>query len=1134
MREVVPARGERKLVTILFADLTGYTALASSHDPEDVYTFLRPTMASLQRIAEDFGGTVPQVMGDGFMAVFGVPVAHEDDPERAVRGALAIRDHVREVNVTGEGLPFPEVHAGINSGEVMVAPTDELAGFQVIGDTVNVASRLADLASGGHVLVDERTRNGTSDAITYGPRTLRRAKGKEEPLATYEALAVRAPPPRPRKGRLAAAGFVDRKDALARLEAEVRAATQARRSRVLLLSGEPGVGKSRLAEEFARRLRRGSVISGRCVPFGQRLPLAALAEAVGGAIGVAPGMDREAVEASVARLVRKAGRRGEDALALARDLRLLLGIERPPRRPESIPDAVRAARAVIEGMARERPVTVVVDDLHWADPDLLRVIQSAQASPWRGPVLFLCLSRPERLAQTLPSLDLEALDEGGTRELAQEVLGSGMPQAFLEGLLARAGGNPLFLEESIGMLMEAGALVEEDGRWRLVHPEQLGRVPSTIRLLIAARLDGLPLGEKHVLQDASVAGEVVWDRLLEHISRSARAALSALEARDLLRRRRHSLVPSAVEYEFKHVLIREAAYESLPRAERASRHLQIAQWLMGEAGLADEPVALLAHHYERAWELSRSRTGPPPSQETGRLAVTYLRRWADETLAYQARSAESLYRRGLRVADEMAAAVDPAERARLLTGRAEALEEMGHSRDAMAHAAEAHDWARRSGEGEVLARVLLARGRIEQSRPLLQRALTLFEQVEDLRGQGWAHLRISETWAAEDYGQELKYLRRAYRLFVRSGDRWGRTMVAQDLAYLLSVVGDREFHRWYEESRRLMKDEGDLRSRAALLRTWGYYAHYRGEHREAIRVMREARPLAAEAGDRYVEADTLLIESMATSVLGPPEEAEPLAREAVRLGRELESDRVVALGLLAAARAALRAGRQGLSARRLRSAVRLLQPPTRLDILDAHLVTAQMQLDRGSWDDVPAEADQLLAAVLANGWKLWEPTAPLLVGRAHLGAGRLDRSLVDLARAVHVARSVDASGMLALARAVRDQAAIMAGRVPRRAAVPRDPDPEVAAVLVENRGLLALRADHAAEAEQSFAEAVLRWRHLGTSAWVARALALQAEAARRNDDRHRASRMRLRASGVLDSLKTPASNRDSVLRPLRG
>jgi class 3 adenylate cyclase/tetratricopeptide (TPR) repeat protein len=1141
--------GERKLVALVFADLSGFTALASSLDPEEVYAFIRPGLADMQQIVEEYGGSVPHVMGDGFMAVFGVPTAHEDDAERAVRAALAVRDHAHELNRDRQGIRFPDVHAGVNSGEVMVAPSREPGGFSVLGDTVNVAARLADLARAGVVLVAEPTKRRTEHAVRYGPRRAYRAKGKPAPVVAFEAIEVRSAIPAGRATPRVSGGFVDRERELASLERALGATLSERRSSVLVVTAEPGAGKTRLATEFARRRPDATLLAGRCTPYGQRLPLSPIAGAVQDLMGLAVDAPRAVADREVQRLAgRVAGsRRAGD---LVRGLKLLLGTADPHtvRDPGAAAgEATLAARAVVEGLAREGPVIAVVDDLHWADAQLLDLLRAASAEPWTGPVLFLGLSRPEGLeaADTLPTLELGALPTRRLRELGELALGPGAPARVLDRVAARASGNPLFLEESLSMLVESGALVRRDGGWVVADPELLDRVPATIRTLIAARLDGLPPDEKRVLRDAAVCGEAAWDRLLETMSGAvdARSALKRLVQRGLLRQRPRSAVPGADEYAFRHVLIREVAYESIPRRDRSGLHLDVATWLREASGMPEEPVAELAHHYERAWRLSLSRAAGTADPGLARLAAEHLGRWADRTFTYQARLAESLYRRAVGAADA-STGEDPRLVIRASLGRAESLIELGRHQEAVEPANTARDLATRAGDAHLEARALLTLGRIESdvgddevARRLLTQALASFEAVGDLGGQAWAKHRLSEVWGRADYARELEHLREAYQLFDRADDRWGRAVAAQDLAYLLSTVGGEEFHHWHRQARRLAEGESDLRSRAALLRTWGYFSYYRGEHREAIRAMRQARPIAVEAGDRYAEADTFLIEAMAASQVATADDAGRLAAEVVRLGRSIGSLRIAGLGLAVGARACLRQGQPARASRQLSSARQTLQRGgVRLEMLEVDFVDAAMQLDRGSWLRVQEPAGRGAAGARASGWALYESMAPTLVGRALLGAGRHDEAIAELERALASAEAAGAVGTVAVASAALAQAHALTGRPAARPA-PAPPAPsevEAEAIAAETGGLAALAAGRAGEAVAAFALAVERWRRLGFTVWLGRALSLQAAAARRSGDHPGAEQLLAGATEVLDRVRTPARSRPTVLAPIDG
>jgi class 3 adenylate cyclase/tetratricopeptide (TPR) repeat protein len=1125
-------------VSIVFADLSGYTALAESLDPEEVYAFLRPTMTDLQGIVESFGGTVPQVQGDGFMAVFGVPVAHEDDAERSVRAALAVRDRVRSLNRGRRGVRLPEVHAGVNSGEVMVGPSDELAGFAVVGDTVNTASRLATLAPPGRVLVDETTMRHTAGAVRYGARRLRRAKGKAQPIATYEALGSinrrDAAPLRP---------FIDREEALALIGGELERAERDRRVRVLVVVGEPGIGKSRLALELGSSLQPGGLLVGRCSAFGEQHPLGALAEAVGAAVGLSPGDDSVAARDAIDRLARRIAPT-EGRRAFASDLRTLLRIGREEAH-RSDRDAALAARGVIEDAARRGPVVIVLDDLQRADEFLLGFLQEVREDPWPAPVLLLGLSREEPVG--LPWAPISGLDPDSMRALGSLLLGNDVPAEAVELPVARANGNPLFLEETMGMLVETGVVRPEAGGWRVIDPAGLEAVPASIRLVIAARLDALPEDEKRLLQEASVCGSVTWGALLADVSDVAdsRRALRGLVARDLLRRRSRSSVRGTAEYELKHALIRDVAYEALPRSERATRHLQIAEWIRGHSDeTRSEPIGMLAYHYERAWELTRSRTGTVAPREVAARAADYLIAWAEHTFHGQARAAEPLFRRALRVIDADEQLSGQRACARASVGLAEALIEMGRHEEAGRQAQRARRLATRLGDDGLVGRALLALGRCKSdagrmaaARALLRDAGVRFEAERDLRGQGWALHRLSETWGRADYGSELEALRSSYRLFVRARDRFGRAVVAQDLAYVLSVFGGAEFFRWFDTAKRLVDDEGDLRSRAGLLRSWGYFCFHAGRSTEAMRTMAEAGPLASEAGDRYAEADALLIGALAATECGDPAVAEAMAHEALDIGRELQSVRIPALARMAIARATLRLGRRDASARSLglaRAAIRR----HRMRVLHADLAAteAMVFLDRGAWDEVGAPARGLEREERQDRVGLWRPLPALIRGRALLGAGRAREAAAVLGEAARLAREVGAEGTRALAQACRAQATLLSrGRSVRSSATSKteaEDEAGIAAVAIETSGLDLLLRNEPLLAAETLDDAVERWQGFGRSSWLARALSIRAVALGINGDRARAAASLGRANAVLDDLGTPARNRSSITRPL--
>jgi class 3 adenylate cyclase/tetratricopeptide (TPR) repeat protein len=1130
-RSASPLAGERKLVTMLFADLAGYTALSEALDPEEVYTLLRPTMDELVAIAESFGGSVPQIQGDGFMAAFGVPVAHENDAERAVRAALAVRDRIQELNRGRRGIPLPEVHAGVKSGEVMVAPSSESAGFAVVGDTVNTASRLCGLARAGEVLVDETTRALTVRAIRYGSRRLRRAKGKAAPLETYLALAV-APatyiPVGPR--------FVDREQILGRLGRELERVESEGRASVIVVTGEPGIGKSRLAVELGHSLGEGRLFVGRCSPFGDQRRLGPLAEIVESALGLdttAPARKR-AID-QVARRIA-----GPDARSLAVDLRVLLLDDTGSRdAARSDRDLLRAVRVVLEWAARDVVAVAVLDDLQWADDTVVTLLREAVAAPWSARLMVLGLSRDP--VDDLPALPLPALDDASMDALAEALLGTSGSADAVRVPVTRANGNALFLEEMVGMLVERGVVRHVGDAWTLEDPTAVEDVPATIRLLIAARLDALPADEKRVLTDASVCGTVAWDGALARIDDPAVVAnaLANLVVRGLLIERGHSAIRGSTEYAWRHALIRDVAYRALPRVSRAERHEAIAAWLRDATPTAGEPVGAIAYQYEQAWELRRGRTGPGPSPELTREAARFLTRRAEQVFARQARAAERYFRRALRVLQE-GAAVDRATEARASIGLSEVLIEMGRHQEAIERARQARRAAASIRDDSLTARSMLALGRSEsdagnlrQARRLLLDARKRFEALDDPRGQGWAWHRLSETWGWEGFDRELQDLESAYTCFAQAREVFGRSVAANDLAYILSVQGGKEFHRWYRQAERLVADEGDVRSRATLMRTWGSYSYAAGSFEEAASTMQRCRPVAADAGDGYTEADAVVIGALAIAASGDPAEAARLAREGIERGRRLGSVRIPAMARLALARAAARLGDRRTASGALRIARTAIRDRG-LRVMHGDLAEAETMvlLDRGAWIKALAAAETLRGALEIVPMALWDPLPRLIVGRALLASGAVDDARADLHDATVVARRVGAAGTLAVAKAALDQARLLSGRRPRHADLGPD-TAEVAAILAENETIAAWQTGELERALAASDRAIERWGSMGATVWHARAHRMRGEVLRATGDRARAAAADARSDAIADALGMPVRERMTIARPLQ-
>jgi class 3 adenylate cyclase len=599
-----PPREERRLVSVLFVDIVGFTSLAERLDPEDVQGLLRPYYESVRREIESFGGVVEKFIGDAVVGVFGAPTAHGDDAERAVRAALTVRDTIAAMDAADPRLDL-KVRIAVNTGValVIVNARPALGEAMVTGDVVNTAARLQVAAPVGGVLVGEATERATREAILYAPVPAVEAKGKERPVPAWVALGTaRLPGERKVGGPL-----VGRKRELAVLRGTWERVAEERTPHLVTVIGAAGVGKTRLAFEFAAMVRErgGRIVRGRALPYRESTAYAALTFQLKQLCGI---FETDSVESAREKLddVVAALLPPTEAKAVTRHLGILLGLDTSGT-IEDRASLFVSIRTFIEGVARGRPTMLVFEDLHWGDEALLDLVEALAAELQDLPLLLLTLARPD-LLDLRPSwgggllahtaLRLRPLDETDATSLAVQRLadlGAADRVKRSSELAAVAGGNPLFIEQLAAVLAESGDLG--------------AAIPTTIRELIAARLDALPPRERALILDAAVAGRVFWHGALERMTDDPAGlseALAELERRELIKRQQASALEGEQQYAFNHVLVRDAAYELLPRARRRERHREVALFLEEVSGEFGEAAAATARHWRDAGDASRA------------------------------------------------------------------------------------------------------------------------------------------------------------------------------------------------------------------------------------------------------------------------------------------------------------------------------------------------------------------------------------------------------------------------------------------------------------------------------------------------------------------------------------------------
>ena len=727
LAQVAPPSGDvRKVVTVVFADVTGSTALGERLDPEALRRVMERYFDRMAAVIEAHGGTVEKFIGDAVMAVFGVPRLHEDDALRAVRAAAEMRAALGQLNEElerGHGVGLA-ARIGVNTGEVVSG--DASAGQRLVtGDAVNVAARLEQAAAPGQILLGEPTQRLVKDAVEVEPVEALELKGKSVPVAAFRLVSVSVDTAG--HERHLDSPMVGRTKELSLLEHALERAIGERTSHLFTLMGPAGVGKSRLVAEFLSDAASDAlVLRGRCLSYGEGITFFPLDDLVHQAAGIHQRDPAEEARRKLFAIVEGAS----DAERIASLVAGLFGWTAPG----SNEDAFWAVRKMLEHLARDRPVVVVFDDIHWAEPTFLDLIDHLSDWTRDAAVLVLCIARPE-LLEVRPgwgggklnatSILLEPLPADEAAALVDNLLGrADVPSAARDRILEAAEGNPLFVEEMLAMLIDDGLLRLEDGVWRSVEDLAAVTIPPTIQLLLAARLDRLDAEERGVIERGAVEGKVFHAGAVTTLSPDAlrpnvRSRLLALARKELIRPDRPEFAGEDA-FRFRHLLIRDAAYHAMPKEQRAQLHELFADWLDGTAhDRMAEYEEILAHHLEQAYRY-RVELGAVDDR------VRALRaRAVDHLLASAFRadergdlaSAKALLERSVELAED-------GQRARALLGLAELLPELGEFSRGYEVAIEAIDAAEAVGDRAAAIRAelvrVLTKGSVDRTRTMAQ------------------------------------------------------------------------------------------------------------------------------------------------------------------------------------------------------------------------------------------------------------------------------------------------------------------------------------------------------------------------------------------------------------------------------
>jgi len=1026
-------REQRKVVTILFADVVGSTALAEQSDPEVVRGTMARYFQRIEEVAQAYGGTVEKFAGDSAMVVFGVPAVHDDDAERAVRAALEIRDGAAEI----------AVRVGVNTGEAVTAARDDRQ-FMVSGDAVNVAARLQQGAEPGEVIVGPLTEQLTRKVIEYEPRDPVTAKGKAAPLAAFRALRPRTQVPEQARGVPGLHAALVGRDRELRLLLDTFARTaEDRRPHLFTIVGSAGVGKSRLVSEALSGMASSGarVVRGRCLPYGRGITYWPLIEILRQDTGITLSDERDTALAKLDRWLGELLHDDPQRPAIRARLSVMLGFEAPetvmPDTPAERVDRelVWGIRRYLEALASSGSLIVVVDDLQWAEQPVVAAIDQLIERAASAPVLVIAIARPEFLEQrrdwssgkpNSTTITLDPLSPHDTGTLISRLLEiEALPADLRAQIIERSAGTPLFCEEFIHMLIDEGHLIHEGASWRATGAIDQIRVPQSINAVLAARLDGLPDSEKSVLQAASVIGQRFSLPQLQDMTGGEELD----DTVESLRRKGLLIGDDGADDDlaFRHLLIRDAAYGSLPKSERAALHDRFGTVLEQRAGETSQLTEILAHHAERAFTLSTELQvqGDVLLHRASRALAWSLEMGDRARSRHEIRIVESalgIARSATHVLPDDGG-LEARARVRLLEAQLLMIKaDYGAAGQAAAEAAVLAE------EAGLLLLVATARlteawisnwsgeGSMDENALVFERAIEACSKAGDKSAEIEArHIAsnkpfaigrldqfveineglIEEARAIGDVAHQAALMGRlvfievmrgnaslaarhaaeAEALATQYGFRNVTLRLSLDRGFVLTLVGDlQQAEETFRQCAVAAMDAGAVQNQISALRSLGNALLYGRKYAAAALTLDEALELSEFTGERWNRSELLGARARAALGSGDFESADRFIERAVSSLRDRDvtgiSEVQAHLGVIRAAQ-----GRDAEADAALRISVDTISGSEYAWTKIASALDRAMFLaERGRLDEATALTDEYSGLAEQRGWKVWEPT----------------------------------------------------------------------------------------------------------------------------------------------------------------